>query len=304
MITAPQSAGDTGAKSGSAREADWELDFYSRPILEADGKKRWELLIISTPDISHSDCFRFDKRCPANEVNSTWLAAALREAIAQAEKEGWKAPRRLRAWRSAMRTMVQRAATELKLEMVSSRRTYALLDWLEEREKTVYPQEEGFMAGPLAPPPSPVVTPPLPLPEAVRGDAWSWAGLPLGSLKEAGEWPLGFNGLLPVPAALDLNQQVPGLRLFSRTRALALAGWLGGLEPVRLRVSASQLILDAGQDDSWLVSDLAPQEAGQIAEALKQSCQDLRGLQFIAIQSAPDSEKFEGFWMLRDQPEP
>ena len=304
MITAPQSAGNTGAKSGSAREADWELDFYSRPILEADGKKRWELLIISTPDISHSDCFRFDKRCPANEVNSTWLAAALREAVAQAEKEGWKAPRRLRAWRSAMRTMVQRAATELKLEMVSSRRTYALLDWLEEREKTVYPQEEGFMAGPLAPPPSPVVTPPLPLPEAVRGDAWSWAGLPLGSLKEAGEWPLGFNGLLPVPAALDLNQQVPGLRLFSRTRALALAGWLGGLEPVRLRVSASQLILDAGQDDSWLVSDLAPQEAGQIAEALKQSCQDLRGLQFIAIQSAPDSEKFEGFWMLRDQPEP
>ena len=304
MITAPQSAGDTGAKSGSAREADWELDFYSRPILEADGKKRWELLIISTPDISHSDCFRFDKRCPANEVNSTWLAAALREAVAQAEKEGWKAPRRLRAWRSAMRTMVQRAATELKLEMVSSRRTYALLDWLEEREKTVYPQEEGFMAGPLAPPPSPVVTPPLPLPEAVRGDAWSWAGLPLGSLKEAGEWPLGFNGLLPVPEALDLNQQVPGLRLFSRTRALALAGWLGGLEPVRLRVSASQLILDAGQDDSWLVSDLAPQEAGQIAEALKQSCQDVRGLQFIAIQSAPDSEKFEGFWMLRDQPEP
>lgn len=304
MITAPQSAGDTGAKSGSAREADWELDFYSRPILEADGKKRWELLIISTPDISHSECFRFAKRCPANEVNSTWLAAALREAIAQAANEGWKAPRRLRAWRSAMRTMVQRAATELKLEMVSSRRTYALLDWLEEREKTVYPQEEGFMAGPLAPPPSPVVTPPLPLPEAVRGDAWSWAGLPLGSLKDAEEWPLGFNGLLPVPSTLDLNQQVPGLRLFSRTRALALAGWLGGLEPVRLRVTANQLILDAGQDDSWLVSDLAPQEAGQIAEALKQSCQDVQGLQFIAIQSAPDSEKFEGFWMLRDQPEP
>ena len=22
---------------------DWELDFYSRPILEADGRKRWEL---------------------------------------------------------------------------------------------------------------------------------------------------------------------------------------------------------------------------------------------------------------------
>ena len=30
---------------------DWELDFYSRPILEADGRKRWELLITSTPAV-------------------------------------------------------------------------------------------------------------------------------------------------------------------------------------------------------------------------------------------------------------
>ena len=156
----------------------------------------------------------------------------------------------------------------------------------------------------LAPPPSPVSTPPLPLPEAVRGDAWSWAGLPLGSLKEVSEWPLGFNDLLPVPTSLDPDREVPGLRLFSRTRSLALAGWLGGLEPVRLRVSSRQLILDAGQDDCWLVSDLSGQEAEQIAEALHRSSQDLAGFQFIAVQSAPDSERFEGFWMLRDQPQP
>jgi len=29
----------------AAPAPDWELDFYSRPILEPDGKKRWELLI-------------------------------------------------------------------------------------------------------------------------------------------------------------------------------------------------------------------------------------------------------------------
>ena len=33
--------------------ADWELDFYSRPILEADGRKRWELLITATPAADH-----------------------------------------------------------------------------------------------------------------------------------------------------------------------------------------------------------------------------------------------------------
>ena len=25
--------------------SDWELDFYSRPIIESNGKKRWELII-------------------------------------------------------------------------------------------------------------------------------------------------------------------------------------------------------------------------------------------------------------------
>ena len=35
-----------------AKVADWEVDFYSRPIIEVDGKKRWELLISSTQDFS------------------------------------------------------------------------------------------------------------------------------------------------------------------------------------------------------------------------------------------------------------
>ena len=40
------------------RQADWELDFYSRPILEPDGKKRWELLISSTPELGGGEAFR------------------------------------------------------------------------------------------------------------------------------------------------------------------------------------------------------------------------------------------------------
>ena len=286
------------------RQADWELDFYSRPILEPDGKKRWELLISSTPCPAGGEPFRYERRCPAGEVNSTWLASALRDALATAESEGWRPPRRLRSWRSAMRTMVQRAAAELQIEMVPSRRTYALIDWMEERGREVYPQEEGYMAGPLAPPPAPVSTPAVPLPEAVRGDAWSWATLPLGSLAEAGEWPLGFNGLLPVRPEIDPEHPIPGLRLFSQTRALALAGWLGGLEPVRLRIDGQQLILDAGQDDSWLVTDLDTEGAKAAQQALSATRLHSEGLQFIAVQTTPDNPRFEGFWMLRDQPEP
>ena len=289
------------ANSTATVGTDWELDFYSRPILESDGRKRWELLVTATPDPeAGGEPFRFAKRCPSGEVNSLWLASALREARDAALEAGLVSPRRLRCWRSSMRTMVQRAAAELDLEMIASRRTYALLDWLQQREQEVYPQEEGFMAGPLAPPPAPVTTPAVPLPEEVQGDAWSWAALPAQMLRDAGDWPMGFSGLLPLPDGLDDEQTVPGLRLFSSSRALAMAGWLGGLEPVRLLVEGRQLVLEAGQDDRWLVSDLDAQAAEAITAALADSKQVGKGLQFIAIQASPEEQSFAGFWMMRD----
>ena len=289
------------ANSAATLGSDWELDFYSRPILESDGRKRWELLITATPDAGiPREPFRFAKRCPSGEVNSLWLASALEEAREAALAAGLVAPRRLRCWRSSMRTMVQRAAAELDLEMIASRRTYALLDWLQQRELEVYPQEEGFMAGPLAPPPAPVTTPAVPLPEEVQGDAWSWAALPAQLLREASDWPMGFSDLLPLPEGVDDNQPVPGLRLFSSSRALAMAGWLGGLEPVRLLVEGRQLVLEAGQDDRWLVSDLDDRAAQAITAALAESKEIGKGLQFIAIQTSPDEQSFAGFWMMRD----
>ena len=107
---------------------DWELDFYSRPILEADGRKRWELLICSSADVLQGDSdpafsgFRWQQDCPADSVNSIWLRQAIETALAEAQRQGWQAPRRLRCWRGSMRTMVQRAAAGLGLELVPSRR--------------------------------------------------------------------------------------------------------------------------------------------------------------------------------------
>ena len=67
--------------------SDWELDFYSRPIIESDGKKRWELLITSSENLKGDEPFRWEKRCPAGEVNSIWLAVALQEALNDAQKK-------------------------------------------------------------------------------------------------------------------------------------------------------------------------------------------------------------------------
>ena len=287
---------------------DWELDYYSRPILDEDGKKRWELLICSTPEVPGprelaSESFRWVQACPATSVNSIWLREALEAALAAAAVQGFGPPRRLRCWRASMRTMVQRAAEGLGLELVASRRTYALVSWLQERERLVYPQEPGYMAGPLAPPPKALRPIAVPLPEAARGDSWAWATLPLGVLAAASEWELGFAGLVPLPEAVSAELPVPGIRLFSSTRALALAGWLAGLEPVRLEISGPQLVLEAGLEDRWLLTNLPAEEAEVATAAFAAAREQAGGLQFLAVQASEQDQRFEGFWLLRDLPD-
>ena len=284
-----------------AKQADWEIDFYSRPVIEADGKKRWELLIASTQNLAGDEPFRWEKKCPANEVNSIWLSAALKEAVSDAQSQGWRTPKTLRCWRASMKTMIKKAADKLGLDVIASRRTYALLEWIDERERTLYPKQEGYISGPLSPVTSPVVlNQAIPLPETVRGDAWSFASIPLGMLREADLWPIEFSGLLTVGVTKNENIAVPGLRLFSKRRALALAGWLGGLEPVKLAIEGNQLLLEAGQDDRWLVTDLTNESAKEAKQSLLNSKEKANGLQFISVQTTPEEERFTGFWMLRD----
>ena len=298
----------TAAEVTLTTAPDWELDYYSRPILEPDGKKRWELLICSTPQVEASGegsgpSFRWVMPCPASSVNSIWLREALEQALEAAAGQGFGPPRRLRCWRASMRTMVQRAAEGLGLELVPSRRTYALVSWLQEREREVYPQEPGYLAGPLAPPPQPIRPIAVPLPEAARGESWAWATLPLEALAGAADWESGFAGLVPLPAGLPPQVPVPGIRLFSSARALALAGWLAGLEPVRLEISGQQLVLEAGLEDRWLLSDLPADEAEAAAAAFAAARQQAGGLQFLAVQAREDDQRFEGFWLLRDLPD-
>ncbi len=278
---------------------DWELDYYSRPILEPDGKKRWELLICSEAPTP----FRWAMNCPAASVNSVWLRGAIEAALEASLAEGHAPPRRLRCWRGSMRTMVQRAAEGLGLELVPSRRCYALVEWLREREQSVYPLEPGYMAGPLAPPPQPFPPVALPLPEAARGDSWSWANLSAGSLAEAAGWEIAFPGLVTLPSTVDPATAVPGIRLFSRQRSLAIAGWLSGLEPVRLAISGAQLVLEAGLEDRWILANLPEAEALAAADAFAAAREQAGGLQFIAVQASEEAPRLDGFWLLRDLPD-
>ena len=131
--------------------SDWELDFYSRPIIESNGKKRWELIICSTRSYKTEDIFQWNKKCPANEVNSVWLTNALNEAISEAKKRGWEKPSIVRFWRSSMKSIIKKSLEAVSIEALVSRRTYNLLDRIEFLEKEIYPKEKGYVRGVLAP---------------------------------------------------------------------------------------------------------------------------------------------------------
>ena len=281
--------------------SDWELDFYSRPIIEENGKKRWELIISSTKNFKTEDVFLWNKICPANEVNSIWLTNALNEALLDSEKKGWAKPSKIRFWRSSMKSIIKKSLEAIGVEALVSRRTYDLLDRIQFLEKEIYPKEIGYVRGVLAPNfSSRLESSPKPLPEAIRGDALTISDISIGELKLAQNWPIEFGDIFPIKKSLNDNESVPGLRLFSQERSLALAAWFSSLEPVKLIIRKNQLILEASEDDKWLVTDLPEKDANKLTEKFQNNKANSYGYQFISIQSTPFVEKFAGFWILRD----
>ena len=281
--------------------ADWELDFYSRPIVEKNGKKRWELIIISSKNFKTKESFNWNKICPANEVNSIWLTKSLNEALNDAERKGWAKPSKIRFWRSSMKSIIKKSVESLEIEALVSRRTYELFDRIYFLEREVYPLEEGYVIGVLAPSfAAGVSNTPKPLPEAVRGDALAISEISIKELKSAQNWPIEFGDIFPIKKSLEDKNLVPGLRLFSKNRSLALAAWFSSLEPVKLRIEKNQLILEASEDDKWLVTDLPEKDAKELYCKFNQAKIESFGYQFISIQSTPFVEEFAGFWILRD----
>ena len=283
------------------KSSDWEIDFYSRPIIENDGKKRWELIIASTRNFNFKDPFYWSKVCPANEVNSIWLTNALKEALKDAEKQGWNRPEKIRFWRSSMKSIIKKSLENIKIEGLVSRRTYTLIERIDFLERNVYPLEKGYVNGVLAPTfSSQIINDPKPLPEAVRGESLTIAEISIGELRTAKNWPIQFGDIFPIEESIEDNYLVPGLRLFSENRAIALAAWFSSLEPIKLEIDKNRLILEALEDDKWLVTDLPNKEAEELFKKFEEARKTSYGYQFISIQSNPFVEKFSGFWILQD----
>ena len=283
----------------------WELDFYSRPVLDENNKKLWEVLICESPndlDSSPEDLFKYSQYCSSKSVNSLWLKEVIEKAIAEAETS----PRKIRFFRRQMNNMIVKACEDIGITPLPSRRTYALNQWIEERIQDVYPQEEGYdlktaqTASVQYPP-----LDPIPLPDAVkgdRGDKWTLVSLPASAFDEMKEWDIAFEESFSL-SLVDTTPEtiIPGLIVYS-PRATPLAAWMSGLEMGYLLLEKSlqaQLRLETGLSDSWTLVNLTNKEMVEEAEKFETAKQKANGVHFLAVQTDPDSESFAGFWLLK-----
>ncbi|HLO52160.1 MAG TPA: Tab2/Atab2 family RNA-binding protein [Kamptonema sp.] len=279
----------------------WELDYYSRPIVDEAQKKLWEVLICESPlkigDKSES-LFRYSQFCPSSTVNSLWLAAAIKEAIASAPKP----PEKIRFFRRQMTNMITKAGEELNIPTAPSRRTYALQMWLRERMQDVYPTYQGFQSS-INPSVQFSSEIPQPLPDALIGQKWSFVTLAAEAFDEMSEWEIDFGEAFGLDAfGFKPQTQIPGLIIYS-SRAIALAAWMSGLELAFVKFDGgppARLVLETGASDRWILANL--KDLGTVAEAkgfeaAKKAAQEVH---FLAVQSNPESESFAGFWLLQE----
>ncbi|WP_424095564.1 Tab2/Atab2 family RNA-binding protein [Moorena producens] len=285
-------------------ETIWELDFYSRPILDENQKKLWEVLICESPldiNLSPETLFQYASWCPNQQVNSIWLGQALSDAIAKAQQP----PTKIRFFRRQMNNMITKACNELNIPAQPSRRTYALERWLKQRIQDFYPNQPGYdpaaAASSFVRYQSPI---PKPLPDALQGQKWAVVSLQAAAFEEMNEWDIDFGEAFPV-SIMDIAPEtpIPGLIIFSQ-RAKPLAAWMSGLELSFVKLDTTddkpKLLLETGANESWILANLTKSQILAEAKSFEEAKQKANFVHFLAVQSNPTSERFAGFWLCRE----
>ncbi len=279
----------------------WEIDFYSRPILDENQKKIWEVLVCESPVDTRTNpdsLFRYAQFCPSTQVNSGWLRTALEEAIAKAGV----APAKFRFFRRQMNNMIVKACEDVGISAQPSRRTLAVYQWLQQRMEQVYPNLTGYQA---VTNPSVQWEAPTPqrLPDVLTGQQWAFVTLEASAFAEMHEWDIGFSEAFPLQMiGLAPETKVPGVVIYS-PRAVPLAGWMSGLELAFLKFNNSpvpRLLLETGVNDSWILANIKNPPTLSEAKGFEDTKQKASGVHFLAVQSDPQSESFAGFWLLQE----
>jgi len=245
--------------------------------------------------------------------------------------------REIKFFRGAMFNMISIALSDLPggVLAVPSRSTYALYEWIEEREREVYPKMKGYkesLGGGLTTGgdgdgASFDIRTPVKLPDALRGEKYAFVSLPVGSFLEGGdinEGNIGVGRLCPIPSYLKVrpslrslprsthpsNPLLPpqingdefifGIVVLSR-RSTSLAQWMAGTEISHLRCDLKRrtLLMESDISTQYLMAKLDGVEREE-GLAFEEGKERMGGIHFLCVQKDDDSEEPDGFWLLRD----
>lgn len=200
------------------------------------------------------------------------------------------------------------ALSEIDVVARPSRCTFALAQWIEERNRDVYPKMDGYrptmggvggIGGTFLD-----IRTAVKLPDALRGEKYAFVGLPLAEFLEGGGIDasnIGVGRLAPVDNTLPADSFVQGVVILT-PRAKALASWLAGTEVAGLKADLRkrELVMETDIDNQYLMAKLNDQQRREAA-VFEEGKDALGGLHFISVQKDEDDDP-AGFWLLREIP--
>mmetsp|Transcript_61 Transcript_61/g.84 ORF Transcript_61/g.84 Transcript_61/m.84 type:complete len:334 (+) Transcript_61:5842-6843(+) len=271
----------------------WELDFFSRPVVNQDGKKIWELIIVNkSSSMEHIEVI------PNSMVNSRELRKRLQLLI---EKSNPK-PKTIKFFRSQMYNMINIALSELDIIVKPSRRTYKLFATIEKREEEVYPKMTGYK--PFMKEIDPTLNvkkTPERLPDALRGEKFTFVSLNIDQISNIRQFNPLFLDLGPMGLKTNYKSDIPGIIIFS-SRAKPLANWLESIElsNIRCDLEDKDLCIECGLDVCYLLAKLVGDNTNDAKNFEKKKAKN-SGLHFVAVQNFENSKSIEGLWILKNQ---
>lgn len=274
----------------------WELDFFSRPVLNEEGKKIWELIIVD-----QNRTFEHVETIPNNLVNSKELRKRINILI---EKSIQK-PKLIKFFRTQMFNMINIALSDLDVIVRPSRRTFNLFEKIANRESSVYPKLKGYRPFMRDLNVNEVIKKiPQKMPDTLRGDKYIFASISNDELTSIANSNIIYGDLCPLPEDYDFNQNIPGIVIFSK-RAKSLSSWLDGVELFNIMcdLESRNIIIECGLDLDYLFATF-PEESKQDSLAIEpkffeKNKKKSKGIHFIAVQQYSDQKKIYGLWTLR-----
>jgi hypothetical protein len=269
----------------------WEIDFFSKPVLNENGKKVWELIIIN-----NKGTFEHIESVPNNLINSKELRKRINFVINSAKVK----PVSVKFFRAQMFNMINIALSEIELNVRPSKKTRLLFEKLKQRDETVYNKMNGFKPFLREIDTVQILKKTSErMPDFLRGDSYIFATIDSASLKDVFTQKPKFLELFQPDVSVKKVSSIPGLIIISN-RAKSLSSWLNNIElsGVLCDIEKKDLIIECGLDTQYLFGKIKTEQYKE-SKLFEDNKKKSEGLHFIAVQSDSIEQKIIGFWLLK-----